>query len=277
MMTFGRKNMVLVFSGIALMAGFLGSGRLQAETEETPPADQNAEMLVQAMVEAHGGYEKWNAAPTVSFEDHFLPAGAPSAMVSQVTVEQGRRRSYIDFPGSQMQMAWDGERAWSENWASPLPPRFLAQLNYYFLNLPWLAKDPGVRLTAGGTDRIFDDPTEYLTVKMTFEPGVGDTPDDYYILYIHPTTHRLKACKYIVTYATLLPEGTKVSPEHLLVFDEFTTTNGLVVPTKYTIYQEDRSVYASCTIENWSFTKTFDAVRMIKSPDAELDESNPGS
>ena len=45
-----------------------------------------------------------------------------------------------------MRLAWDGRRAWSENWNAPYPPRFMALLNYYFLNLPWLTSDPGVIL-----------------------------------------------------------------------------------------------------------------------------------
>jgi len=32
--------------------------------------------IIAAMISAHGGMEQWRSAPTVSFEDHFLPAGA---------------------------------------------------------------------------------------------------------------------------------------------------------------------------------------------------------
>ncbi len=50
------------------------------------------------------------------------------------------------------------------------------------MNLPWLAADPGVNLNEPGTGRLWDDPIEYITVKMTYEQGMGDTPDDYYTL-----------------------------------------------------------------------------------------------
>ena len=178
--------------------------------------------------------------------------------VSRVTVEQGSRRSYIDYPGTEMRMGWDGEKAWSENWQLPYPPRFMALLNYYFVNLPWLTQDPGVVLGEPGTAKLWDDATEYITIRMTYEAGVGDTPDDYYVLYIDPITRLIKACEYTVTYGELLPEGVESTPPHILVYDEFETVSGLQVPVHYTVYEKDHTLYASCDIEEWSFGKPFE-------------------
>ncbi len=235
----------------------------------------DAEWVIDKMIEAHGGMATWASAPTVSFVDEFRPGEAESGMLSRVTVDQRSRRAYIDFPGTDMRMSWDGEKAWSENWALPYPPRFLALLNYYFLNLPWLSKDPGLNLPKPETDPIFDDPTEYITVRITFDPGVGDTPDDYYKIYVDPETYLLKATEYIVTYRALLPEGVDSSPAHLLVFDEYDTVGGLVVPTHYTIYELDGAVYATCPVSEWSFSRPFDESRMEMPPGAVLDESTP--
>ncbi|MCH9651647.1 MAG: hypothetical protein K0U98_25700 [Deltaproteobacteria bacterium] len=235
----------------------------------------SSEMIVDAMVEAHGGMTAWAEAPTVSWQDAFLPPGAPAPITAQITVEQGLRRAYADFPGTEMSFAWDGEKAWSQNWGLPFPPRFMALLNYHFLNLPWLAKDPGVHLGAPGVGKLKGDPTEYITVKITYGDGVGDTPKDYYILYIHPKTHQLKACSYIVTYRAILPEGMETSPQNTLIYDDFADVGGLLVPTQYTIYQADHSVYASATIQDWSFEKTFDEARMEMAEGAVVDTSQP--
>lgn len=231
--------------------------------------------IVERMVAAHGGMEKWASAPTVSFVDEFKSGSETTGTVSRVTVEQGRRRAYIDYPASQARLSWDGEKAWSENWSSPLPPRFLALLNYYFLNLPWLTQDPGVVLAEPATARLWDDPIDYLTLRMTFEAGVGDTPEDYYVLYIHPETHRLRACEYVVTYSSLLPAGTEASSPNILVFDEMTTMDGLTVPTHYTIHEPDRAVYASCDVRDWSFSEPFDESRMVMPEGAVIDDSTP--
>ena len=47
----------------------------------------------------------------------------------------------------------------------------MATLNYYFLNLPWLVKDPGVNLTAEGIRRLWDDDTGYKTVRRYLRRG----------------------------------------------------------------------------------------------------------
>ncbi|MEJ2084308.1 MAG: hypothetical protein P8Y44_01345 [Acidobacteriota bacterium] len=231
--------------------------------------------IVDRMIAAHGGMDAWAGAPTVSFEDEWRMGDAASGNVSRVTVEQGQRRAYIDYPGSDMRMAWDGSRAWSENWQAKAPPRFLALLNYYFLNLPWLTRDPGVILAPPQTGQLWDDPVQYLKIRMTFDSGTGDTPDDYYVLYIDPQTYRLKACEYVVTYRDLLPEGVEASQPHVLVYDEYVDVDGLLVPSRFTIYELDRSVYASCWISDWSFSNTFDASRMTMPAGATVDESKP--
>ncbi len=229
--------------------------------------------LIESMAEAHGGLERWRSAPTVSWTDVWSGPDGESGPPSRIIVEQGPRRALIEV-GDGMEMAWDGEKAWGRNWNAPYPPRFYALLNYYFLNLPWVAHDPGVVLSEPGTARLADDPVDYRTIRMTFEAGVGDTPDDYYVLYIHPETHRLRANEYIVTYRSLLPEGVAHTPPHILVYDEYASVDGLLVPTRFTVY-EDGALYAACEISDWSFSKPFDAARLAMPADAVVDESVP--
>lgn len=242
-----------------------------AATHRTP----DAEKITEEMIKAHGGMKGWRSAPTVTFEDLFTPAGAPAGQTSRVTVEQTSRRAYIDFPGTEMRITWDGSNAWSENWSVPIPPRFLVQLNYYFVNLPWLTMDDGVNLGDVGRARLWDDPVEYVTILMTFDAGVGDTPEDYYVLYIHPESKQLKACKYVVTYKALLTEGQNKTREHVLVFDSHKNVDGLLMPTHYTVYELDHTPYATCAFDNWSFTQPFDTSRMKMPRGAVLDESMP--
>lgn len=270
-MTLMKKSPIATLS-LALSAVFAALTFLPQPLEAS---SAKAEKVVDAMIEAHGGMKAWAEAPTVSWHDAFLPTGAPAAIEAQITVEQGPRRAYADYPGTEMSFAWDGEKAWSENWGLPFPPRFMALLNYHFLNLPWLAKDPGVHLGEPGTGTLEGDATEYITVKITYGEGVGDTPKDYYILYIHPETHQLKACEYIVTYRAILPEGVESGGPNTLIFDTFAEVNGLLVPTHYSIYQADGSPYATCKVESWSFEKPFDESRMAMSEGAVEDTSQP--
>ncbi len=257
---------------VPLLIALLATFGCSAPSPEVTPRKAGREVVAR-MVEAHGGLEKWRSAPTVSFEDSFRPPDG-SPIVSRVTVEQGSRRAYLDFLEMGGRISWDGTKAWSENWQGPFPPRFVALLSYYFLNLPWLAEDPGVNLGDPGAGRLWDDLTEYITVKMTFEPGVGDTPNDYYILYIDPNSYRLKAAELSVTYADILPPDVDAMTE-IAVYDEFTTIDELTVPMKCSIYGKDRSLLASWEWRNWSFDKPFDESRMVMPPIAVLDTSSP--
>jgi hypothetical protein len=226
--------------------------------------------IVQDMVAAHGGIDAWRKAPTVSFTDQW----GESSPRMNVVVEQSSRRAYFDMPGTATAGAWDGEKAWSVDWPTPTPVRFLALLNYYFVNLPWLTQDPGVILSEPGTGRLRDDPVEYVTVMMTFEPGTGDTPDDYYRLYIHPETKMLRACDYVVTYQALLEEGQTSTPEHCLVYDQITPVESVQVPSHFTIYEADQ-VYAECSISGYSLAKGFDESRMTMPEGAVVDTTSP--
>ena len=255
---------------LLLIVVFPASGAIAGPEDIHSPDD-----AIRAMIEAHGSLKKWRAAPAVSFTDLLLTTGSSEGAPMAITVEQTSRRAYIDVVGAETSIAWDGERAWGVNWNFPMPPRFLALLNYYFLNLPWLVRDPGVVLSDLGKAKLWDDPTEFITVRVTYEAGVGDTPEDYYVLYIHPETHRLSACEYVVTYAGLLPPGVKHTPPHILVYEEFETVDDLLVPTRYTIYETDHKPYATCEITDWSFSKPFDESRMEMPENAVLDTSNP--
>jgi hypothetical protein len=263
------RNRALYAVVILLVAAILA-------TEATAvTGDSRSIEIANRMIEAHGGLDPWKNAPTVSFTDEMIPAGMPAGLRGEVTVEQSRRRVYIEYPSMNMRLGWDGQQAWGENWSVPYPPRFLAQLNYYFLNLPWLTMDDGVVLGAPGSEKLWDDPVEYITIRMEFESGVGDTPDDYYVLYIHPENYLLKGCRYIVTYQALLPEGVESTPEHVLVFDRFQTVEGLVVPIHYSIYELDGTPYATCAIEDWSFSKPFDESKATAPEGAVIDRSTP--
>jgi len=272
-------------SPTVLLAGVLAVGcAAPVGTEPTPDAAPavavsgsraDVPAIVVEMIEAHGGYETWRNAPSVHFRDTWWSPGETSGSTTVVNVEQGARRAWLEVPDTGARVGWDGERAWSVGWTSPAPPRFMALLNYYFLNLPWLTLDPGVHLEVTGTGTLLDDPTEYVTVRMTFGEGVGDTPDDWYRLYIHPESKRLAGTAYVVTYDALLPEGVASTAEHVLVFRETTTVGGLVVPTAFSIHEPDGSDYAACTVEDWDFTRPFDATKLDMPEGAVIDTSRP--
>jgi hypothetical protein len=276
-----RRSLLLATTIAATFVIFVSCSKKESEendedaVEEAAPVEASAPGIVIAMIEAHGGMASWRAAKTVSFESEFTGPGDSASTVTRVMVDQQRRRAYIDFPNTGERMAWDGKRAWSINWQQPYPPRFAALLDYYFLDLPWLTMDPGVKLTVAGTDSLWDDPTAYKVVKMSFRPGTGDTPGDTYHLYIDPESKRLKACKYQMTYRSLMPDSGNAMPEHVVVYEDHTRVDGLLVPTRYSIYRMDHSAIGTCLVRDWSFDEPFDEKKMAMPDSAVVDQSKP--
>ena len=238
------------------------------------PSGRPVPEAVLRMIEAHGGMGPWNEVASFRFTEEWGFPDGSTAPATRVLVEPGARRVAMHAVDGPSRIGWDGETAWSMNYEG-MPPRFVTQLNFYFLHLPWLTMDPGVRLEESGTGRLWDDPTEYHLLKMTFDPGTGDTPDDFYDLYIDPTSHQLRACRYVVTYRALLQPGETHTPPHVLVYDEYATVGGMVVPTHFTIYLEDHSPLASCTIRDWSFSEPFDASLAAMPEGAVVDTTTP--
>jgi len=258
-----KRTAIIVMLALVLCVAFSGARA------------QKAIDVVDGMIEAHGGMEAWASAPSVAFTESWTSNGFPPTPESHVVVEQGRRRAYHEIPAMNARIGWDGEQCWSLNWSRPTPPRFIVNLTWYFVNLPWVVKDPGVVLHEPETMTLWNDDTEYISIRMTFDPGTGDTPDDYYVLIIDPETYQLHGCVYVVTYPSLLPEGVTSTPEHVLIFEGMQTVDGLQVPASFTIY-EDEKFYAGCKLTGWSFRQPFDE-KMVEMPEgAVIDRSMEG-
>ena len=79
-------------------------------------------------------------------------------------------------------------------------------------------------------------------VKMTFADGVGDSPDDWYLLYTSPQSGRLIAMAYIVTYG----KTAEAEPQpHAIVYERFVMSDGALISTEWTFYNwsERQGIY----------------------------------
>ena len=199
--------------------------------------------------------------------------------VSVETTQQGSRRTYQDWPLDEASIVYDGTSVWSVDWKRDNPPKFMVNLTYYFLNLPWLTQDDGVVLEGPGEGKLPKDDKTYITIRMTFEPGVGDTPDDYYLIFIDPDTYLMRGAEFIVTYGAMLdlfnmPEDVTFLGPMIKVFETYDTVDGLKIPTTYKTYTPDGTIYGDHTVEDISFTKVFDEARMKMPGGAVIDTSS---
>ncbi|WP_164076208.1 hypothetical protein [Flavimarina sp. Hel_I_48] len=102
----------------------------------------------------------------------------------------------------------------------------------YFFALPFKLDDQGANLERLG-ERDFDGELRE-TYKLTFAPGTGNSPDDWYLIYLNEdeTVH---AAAYIVTYGGKKQAEAEKNP-HCIVYDNYQEVQTVPVATSWKFY-----------------------------------------
>ncbi len=152
-----------------------------------------------SQVEAAHGADAWRRYPALSC-DITVTLGSETMIEGAMLFETSLARSRLDLADGTI-VVFDGRDAWVSPAESPLQAaRFHALTWPYFAAVPMKLGDRGARLTELGARTLQG--TTYHAAAMTFKPGTGDTPDDWYVLYVHPRSGLLRAMAYIITYGT---------------------------------------------------------------------------
>jgi len=212
----------------------------RVEEARSRMAETEAGRLLWSAIEAHGGLEPWLSKGTVSFTFDYRPLGdgARRHTRSDIDLWRARARQEELGEGADATLGWDGEVAWitPDADAFPSPARFWATTPYYFIGIPFVLADPGTRY-----ERLDDaelDGVTHQVVKVGYEDGTGDSPDDYYVLYLHPQTHRVSAIRYIVAYPGFFPDGGH-SPEKLMRYEDLREIDGLWMAHRFRTHRFD--------------------------------------
>jgi hypothetical protein len=102
----------------------------------------------------------------------------------------------------------------------------------YFFALPYKLTDPGANVEPLGKKPFAD---KYLaSYKLTFDQGVGDSPDDWYVIYLNEdgTIH---AAGYIVTFGGKEKSEAEKSP-HVIVYENYKMIEGMPIATSWKFY-----------------------------------------
>jgi len=229
--------------------------------------------------DAHGGIETFSQFGMVEYEMKDLPFSPVGVLNDHQLIDLNSRKVLIT--SDTYKLGFDGNEVWitPDMAALGIPPRFYASTPFYFFGLPFLFADPGANIESLGTKEL--DGKKYNVVKVTYDPGVGDTPDDDYVAYIDKDTNQLRILHYIVTYPPLT-QGKSIEEleRHAAVYEEWQEVNGLVVPKKISFYEwsDDKlgdETYGFIRFENVSFKKENPDPAIFQKPEgAEVDNSH---
>ena len=161
----------------------------EMETPTDPAANLPADF--RSVLEAHGGLAAWQKQNTLSFS---FPKGEGK---EKHTVDLRTRRELIEQPTATI--GYDGEKSWvvseGEYEGDPL---FYRNLMFYFYAMPFVLADPGVNYTA--TEPLEFDGKSYPGIKISYDSGVGLSPNDNYYLHYDADTKQMRWLGYTVTY-----------------------------------------------------------------------------
>ncbi len=136
-------------------------------------------------------------------------------------------------PDDGRKVGYDGETVWlSPSDAEWKSARFDIFTWPYFIAAQFKFSDPGAIVTLEEDRELFGE--TYKTARLTFESGVGDAPDDWYIIYMDPDTGFLKALAYIVTFNKDTEEAEK--DPHIIVYDKYRQVGGTTIPMRWEFF-----------------------------------------
>lgn len=179
-------------------------------------------------LEAHGGLEKWREYAGLEYD---LTWSSAKGEKKDHQIFNLRTRDGL-ITSDKYTLGHSRGEVWIKPGLDALdgtPPRFYMWTPFYFFGMPFVFADPGAQQESLGR-KAFKGGL-YDAVKVTFQKGVGDTPNDYYVAYITPKSAQLKLVYYIATFPALRGDKPVDQLErHAIVFQEWQRADGLFVP-----------------------------------------------
>ncbi|WP_366184355.1 hypothetical protein [Flavobacterium ovatum] len=188
---------------------------------------QKEESFVEKSEKAHEK-EIFNNQEAVQF-DIKIEFGGTERMDATMTLLTNSSKGLIEFKNGSKIIYNKDQVFYSPDVPSEKSVRFDAYTWAYFFMFP-------NKMSDGGTIwNPYENPAtnkeQFETQKLTFESGIGDAPDDWYVVYSNTETHLIEQLAYIVTAKSKKEEAEK--EPHGIQYKDFQTVNGIPIATKW--------------------------------------------
>lgn len=226
------KNLLILATAIALTACKNDQKSTEKYTEETPDITTSVyPEQITKVFDAHGGIDEWHKMQTLAFTME-KPNGDEIT-----TTDLKNRKSLIEMP--KHIIGYDGDNVWVKQKDTATykgNAKFYYNLMFYFYAMPFVLADDGI-IYEEVKPLEFEEET-YPGIKISYESGVGESPEDEYILYYHPETFKMEWLGYTVTYFT----KEKAKEFHFIKYSNWKEISNLVLPETLTWYEYENNV-----------------------------------
>lgn len=208
----------------------------RVESARTRLMSSEAGKIVWAAMEAHGGLSKWYGNGPISFHFNYQPLDGGTTRDTYQTVDTwSLNAKHISAADSSDRYGLNNGQYWldADSTAFMYNTRFWSLTPIYFVGQPFILDGSGVNLQKLDQKEYKSSPQN--VIKVTFDSGTGDAPDDYYILYFDSRTHRLNAIRYIVSYPGYFEKGEHLPEKFMELLGE-QVVSGIYLPTGYKTY-----------------------------------------
>jgi hypothetical protein len=175
--------------------------------------------------EAHGGIAQWNKMQNLCYEmdakdgTEVHTISLPNRLTKIETKDWS-----IGYNGTEVWLLQNKPDTYKGN------ARFYHNLMFYFYAMPFVLGDNGIIYTEMDATEL--DGKTYNAIKISYKAGIGDSPEDEYILFYDPETNTMEWLGYTVTYS----ENEKSDDWHYIKYDKWQDVNGMLLPKKLTWY-----------------------------------------
>jgi hypothetical protein len=197
-------------------------------TAEVLPMQRSFPKSIEALFNAHGGYDLWSNMNTLSYD--IIKEGGSEKQI----IDLKDRRERIE--GANFTMGFDGTDTWVEADTSYKGnPIFYKNLMFYFYAMPFVIGDDGI--VYGETDDLVFDGESYPGIKISYNDGVGVSSKDEYFVHFSSKTNEMVWLGYTVTYFS----NEKSAKIGWIKYDDWKTFNGLKLPQSISWFKTENN------------------------------------
>lgn len=184
---------------------------------------------IEAIFNAHGGYETWSALNTMSYE--IIKDAGPEKQIIDLKNRQER------IEGSNFTMGFDGKNTWVDADTSYNGnPIFYKNLMFYFYAMPFVLGDDGIVYET--TRELVVDGDTLAGIKISYNDGVGVSSKDEYFVHYNNVTNEMAWLGYTVTYFSK-DKSQKIS---WIKYDDWRMFDGVKLPQSISWYKTENNL-----------------------------------